>query len=255
MNELSRENIKLQREIENLKKENEEGNENTDTKDEQNLDTQILFKNIQNAFIGFKESIDKLEKDNENIFKEKSNSSKEIESKFNKCLTDIKDVKTFCESQIKSMNENYKKEIKKVTDKYEELSFEMTTIKFDLKEQTQLRETYESKLKESLIQINQLNENCKGKENSINTQNELIKLYENKINDNKKKIDDLEMSLCKNIYSYKMAEDDFETLVMVVQGLITKNREKYRRNIQKIPVNYRNFIHSLINEYNFFSEN
>ena len=188
INELSRENIKLQREIENLKNENEERKENSDTKDEQNLDTQTLFKNIQNAFIGFKESIDKLEKENENIFKEKSNTSKEIESKFNNCLTDIKDVKAFCESQIKSMNENYKKEIKKVTDKYEELSFEMTQIKFDLKEQTQLRETYESKLKESLIQINQLNENCKSKENSINTQNDLIKLYEDKINENKKKL-------------------------------------------------------------------
>ena len=253
VNELNRENTKLQREIERLK--NEEGKENPEENDEQNLNMQTLFKNIQNAFIGFKESIDKLEKENENIFKAKSNASKEIEVKLKNCVSDIKEIKTFCESQIKTINENYKKDIKKVTDKYEELSFEMTKIKFDLKEQTQLRETYESKLKESLLQINQLNENNTAKDHSIKTQNELITMYENKINDNKKKINDLEVSLCKNIYSYKMAEDDFETLLMVVQGLITKNKDKYGRNIRKIPLKDRTFIHSLVIEYNFFSNN
>ena len=253
MKELNRENIKLQREIERLK--NEEGKDNPEDNDEQNLNMQTLFKNIQNAFIGFKESIDKLVKENENIFKAKSNASKEIELKLKNCVSDIKEVKAFCESQIKTINENYKKEIKKVTDEYEELSFEMTKIKFDLKEQTLLRETYESKLKESLLQINQLNENNKAKDNSINTQNDLIKMYEDKINENKNKINDLEISLCKNIYSYKMAEDDFETLLMVVQGLITKNKDKYGRNIKKIPLKHRTFIHSLVKEYNFFSNN
>ena len=52
-----------------------------------------------------------------------------------------------------------------------------------------------------------------------------------------------------------MAEDDFETLLMVVQGLITKNKDKYGRNIKKIPLKHRTFIHSLVKEYNFFSNN
>ena len=251
MNDLSKENIKLQRELENLK--NEQGKEKAEERNEQNLNTQTLFKNIQNAFIGFKESIDKLEKNNENIFKEKSNSRKEIESKLNSCISDIKDVRTVCESLIKSMDDRYKKEIEKVEGQCEELSFEMNKIDYKLKEQTQLRETSENKLNESLIQIKQLKENCTFKDNSIKTQSELIKLYEDKIENNKKKIDDLEMSLCKNIYGYKMAEDDFETLIIVVQGLITKDKEKYGRNIQKIPLKDRNFIQSLVKEYNFFS--
>ena len=251
INELSRENIKLQREIENLK--NEEGKQNSEENNEQNLNTQILFKNIQNAFIGFKESIDKLAKENENIFKEKSNSSKEIESKLKNCISDIEVVKAFNESQIKTMNENYEKEIKNVTDKYEEQSHEMQQKDYKLKDQIQKREEYENKYKESLLQINQLNENCQAKDKSIETQNELIKKYEENIEKNKKKINDLEISLCKNIYSYKMAEDDFETLIMVVQGLITKNKEKYGRNIKKIPLKDRTFINSLVQEYNFFS--
>ena len=255
MNELSRENAKLQREIENMKNDFKKEKENSITKDEHDSDTHTLFKNIQDAFIGFKDSIDKLEKENENIFKAKYNASKEIELKLKNCMSDIKEVKAFCESEIKSINENYKKEIKKVTDEYEELSFKMTQIKFDLNEQTQLRESYENKLKESLIQINQLNEICKEKDNSLKIQNELIKIYEDKINTSKKKIDDLEVSLCKNIYSYKMAEDDFETLLMVIQGLITKNKEKYQRNIRKIPLKDRTFIHSLVIENSFFPNN
>ena len=50
-----------------------------------------------------------------------------------------------------------------------------------------------------------------------------------------------------------MAEDDFETLLMVIQGLITKNKEKFGRNILKIPLKDRTFINSLVKEYNFFS--
>ena len=253
MNKLSSENIKLKGELENLKNQEGKEKEKAEEKNEQDENTQTLFKNIQKAFIGFKDSIEKLEKDNENIFKEKSNSRKEIESQLKNCLSDIKDVKSFCESLIKSMNENYKKEIKIITDKYEELSFEMTKNKFELKEQTHLRETYESKLKESLEQINQLKENGKFKDESIKTQNELIKSYEDKIENNKKKINELEMSLCKNIYSYKMAEDDFDTLVIIVHSLITKNKDKFGRNIRKIPLKDRNFIHSLVKEYNFFS--
>ena len=151
------------------------------------------------------------------------------------------------------MNENYEKEIKNVTDKYEEQSHEMQQKDYKLKDQIQKREEYENKYKESLLQINQLNENCQAKDKSIETQNELIKKYEENIEKNKKKINDLEISLCKNIYSYKMAEDDFETLIMVVQGLITKNKEKYGRNIKKIPLKDRTFINSLVQEYNFFS--
>ena len=234
---------------------NEQKKENLELNDEQNSNTQKLFKNIQNAFIGFKDSIDKLEKENENVFKTKSNASKEIESELKICMSNIKEVKSFCEEQIKSMNENYKKEIKKVTAEYEELSFEMTQIKFDLDDQTQLREKYENQLKESLIQINQLNDICKEKDNSLKIQNDLIKKYEEKIENNDKRINDLEISLCKNIYSYKMAEDDFETLLVVIQGLITKNKEKYGRNIKKIPLKDREFINSLVKKYNFFPNN
>ena len=251
INELNRENTKLQREIETMK--NEKEKESSDDSNEQNLNLQILFKNVQNTFISFKESVDNLEKDNEEVYKSKNKSNKEIESKFKNCISDIKDVRTFCESQIKAMNDNNKKEIKEVIDECENLTFELTRIKLDLKDQTQIKEKCEANLKEKEIQISQLEENLKAKDHSIKIQNDLIKMYEDKINNNKKRINDLEISLCENMYGYKMTQDDFETLVSVVQSLITKNKDKYGKMIRKIPSETRHYINYLVLKNNFFS--
>ena len=250
INELNRENTKLQREIETMK--NKKKKESSYDNNEQNLNLQILFKNIQSTFMGFKKSVDNLEKDNEEVYKSKNNSNKEIESNFKNCISDIKDVRTFCESQIKAINENYKKEIQEVIDKCENLNFELIKNKLDLKNQTQIREICEANLKEKEIQITQLEENLKTKDHSIKIQNDLIKMYEDKINNNKKKINDLEISLCENMYGYKMTQDDFETLVNVVQSLISKNKDKYGKMIRKIPSDTRHYINYLVLKYNFF---
>ena len=231
---------------------NKKKKESSYDNNEQNLNLQILFKNIQSTFMGFKKSVDNLEKDNEEVYKSKNNSNKEIESNFKNCISDIKDVRTFCESQIKAINENYKKEIQEVIDKCENLNFELIKNKLDLKNQTQIREICEANLKEKEIQITQLEENLKTKDHSIKIQNDLIKMYEDKINNNKKKINDLEISLCENMYGYKMTQDDFETLVNVVQSLISKNKDKYGKMIRKIPSDTRHYINYLVLKYNFF---
>ena len=93
-NELNRENIKLKSEIERLKK--QDGKGKSDVYNEQSINLQTLFKNIQSTFMEFKEGVDKLDKENENIFKTKylENSTKEIEEKLRNCVTEIKD---FCD--------------------------------------------------------------------------------------------------------------------------------------------------------------
>ena len=97
-NELNRENIKLQNQLEQLRKDNHDGTNISNN--EENLSLQTLFKNIQNTFMEFKESIDKLDKENENVFKTKhlENSTKQIEGKIN---INVNDIKNFFEVQIK----------------------------------------------------------------------------------------------------------------------------------------------------------
>ena len=248
-NELNRENIKLKGEIERLKKQG--GKAGSDVYNEQNANLQTLFKNIQSTFMGFKESVDKLDKENENIFKAKylENSTKEVEDKLRNCVSDIKD---FCDKQTKTMNENYEKEIKKVKDKYDELSFELDKQKSEIKAQTALKEASENKLKESDKQINELNELSKSKDNLINTQNDSIKMYQDKINEFKKMKNDLEISLATNIYNFKMKEDEFESLFMVIEGIVSKKKDKYEHSLSKLSPDVKDSLQSLVKKYKFF---
>ena len=250
INELNRENIKLQGEIERMKKQEGKGGSNS-LYNEQSANLQTLFKNIQSTFMEFKESVDKLDKENENVFKTKylENSTKEVEDKLKNCVSDIK---TFCDNQVKTMNDNYEKEIKKAKDKYDELNFELTKKNAEVKEQTELKEATENKLKEKSKQITELNEISKSKDSLINTQNDNIKMYQDKVNDYKKTKEDLELSLARNIYNFKMKEDEFDSLFMVFEGIISKKKDKYEHSISKLSPEIKENLQAMIKKYKFF---
>jgi len=250
INELNRENIKLKGEIDRMKKQEGKGGSNS-LYNEQSANLQTLFKNIQGTFMEFKESVDKLDKENENVFKTKylENSTKEVEDKLTNCVSDIK---SFCDKQVKTMNDNYEKEIKKVKDKYDELNFQLTKKNAEVKEQTELKEVNENKLKENNKQMNELNELSKSKDNLINTQNDTIKMYQDKINEYKKMKEDLELSLAQNIYNFKMKEDEFDSLFMVFEGIISKKKDKYEHSISKLSPDVKDSLQALVKKYKFF---
>ena len=249
INELNKEIIKLKSEIEEMKIKQVE--EKTDENDQK---IQTLFKKINTSFTEFREKVDNLEKNNEKILTEKINYKDEIDTRINNCKNDIKEIKIFCQSQIKEMEENYKKEIMRANDQNKDLPLELSKKTMDLKEQIKLKEVFENKLKESENRINDLNKIIEVSKKSLNTKDELIKMYQDKINNDKKKINDLEISLSQNIYNYKMAEDDFETLLIVFQGILQKDKEKYYKNIKKLSSTGKNFVISLVEKYNIFSE-
>ena len=247
--ELNRENIKLQGEIERLKKEGGKGKSDVYNKQSDNLQT--LFKSIQSTFMEFKESVDKLDKENENIFKTKylENSTKEIEDKLKNCVTDLR---TFCDNQVKSMNDNYEKEIKKVKDQYEELSFELSKKNAEVQEKIDQKEASENKLKETSKQITELQEISNSKDSLIKTQGDALKMYEEKVNDYIKQKENLEMSLAKSIYDFKMKEDEFDSLFMVIEGIIARKKDKYEHNLTKLSSDVKNTLQSLVKQYKFF---
>lgn len=247
--ELNRENIKLQSEIERLKKEGGKGK--SDIYNEQSANLQTLFKNIQSTFMEFKESVDKLDKENENIFKTKylENSTKEIEDKLKNCVTELR---TFCYNQVKSMNDNYEKEIKKVKDQCEELSFELTKKNAEVQEKIDQKEASENKLKETSKQITELKEISDSKDSLIKTQGDALKMYDEKVKDYIKMKENLEMSLAKSIYDFKMKEDEFDSLFMVIEGIISRKKDKYEHNLTKLSSEVKNTLQSLVKQYKFF---
>jgi hypothetical protein len=49
-----------------------------------------------------------------------------------------------------------------------------------------------------------------------------------------------------------MAEDDFETLLIILQGILQKDKEKYFKNIKKLSSKGKNFVISLVEKYHVF---
>jgi cell fate (sporulation/competence/biofilm development) regulator YlbF (YheA/YmcA/DUF963 family) len=56
-------------------------------------------------------------------------------------------------------------------------------------------------------------------------------MYEEKIAEYKKSKEDLEISLNQNIVNFKMKEDELDTLLMVIEGILVK---KIKFNLLKI---------------------
>ena len=247
----NQQNMKLQTQIsQNLSQKTENIN-SINLPQESGLNLQNLFINIQNIFMDFKNSIDKLDKENENIFnlKKLENFTKETETKFGDCTLDIKN---FFQNQIKELGQNYEREIKKLKDEYDRINFELIKKNNDIIEQTKLKEVCEIKLKESEKQINELNELSKSKDELIESHEKNLKIYEDKINEYKKTKEDLELSLARNIYNFKMKEDEFESLFMVIEGIVSRKKEKFEHNLNKLSPEAKNMVESLVKQYKFF---
>ena len=247
----NQQNMKLQAQMsQNLSQKTENIN-SINLPQESGLNLQNLFINIQNIFMDFKNSIDKLDKENENIFnlKKLENFTKETETKFGDCTLDIKN---FFQNQIKELGQNYEREIKKLKDEYDKINFELIKKNNDIIEQTKLKEVCEIKLKESEKQINELNELSKSKDELIESHEKNLKIYDDKINEYKKTKEDLELSLARNIYNFKMKEDEFESLFMVIEGIVSRKKEKFEHNLNKLSPEAKNMVESLVKQYKFF---
>ena len=246
-------NLKLQSKINTVIKPSEasETSSPIDVAQNSNLNLQNLFINIQSTFMDFKNSVDKLDKENESMYNLKNleNLTKDAENKFGDCTSGLK---SFWEKQINELGENYEKEIKKLKDEYDMINLELTKKNNDISEQSKLKEGCEIQLKETEKQINELSELSKAKDELIETQNQTLKVYEDKINEYKKTREDLELSLAKNIYNFKMKEDEFDSLFMVIEGIVSRKKEKFEHNLNKLSPEAKNMVENLVKQYKFF---
>ena len=249
INELNREILKLNNEIEHLSEEQRKKNDFGEV--EKNLNLHSLFKNIQNTFMEFKKSIDKIEDENENLFKTKEMnlSVNEIENNMKNWINEIKNYK---ENQFKSLNENYEKNIKNIKNDLDETNLKLTKKESEFNNQIEIAENFKSQFNEVNLKVNQLNEITKSKDNLINTQNDTIKMYEDKIKDFNNDKDKLEMLLNSNIVNFKMKEDEVETILMVIECMLAKNKNKYEHNLNKLSNECKASINNMVKKYKLF---
>jgi hypothetical protein len=219
-NSLGRENSRLTVELERIKSiEKKAKNEIYDNK---TVNLQSLFKNIQNIFLEFKDSVDKLDREKDSIFKTKylELSAKEIESKSRNWVDEIR---LFREDQIRAISENYEKSLAKTKEELEECNFNLTKLTCSLNEEIQLKETYKNKLDDAKKEVQEYINISNYKDSIINTQKEALKMYEEKIVEFKKSKEDLEINLNTNIVNFKMKEDELDTLLIVIEGILVIN--------------------------------
>ena len=240
----------LNREIAKLNIENQKLQEEKNQKNDGPVINQTIFKNIQNTFMEFKESLDKLGKENDNLLNQKQieNETKEIKNKAN---TWIEDIKNFKEAQFKSLNDLYEEKYKKVQNQVNELKLEITQKDVNLTEQTHLKESFETKYKEANKQIEELYNISKSKDNLISTQNDAIKMYEEQIGQYKRTKEDYELSLNKYIVNFKMKEDEIEYIMGAIEGIITKKKDKFEYNVKRLSNETNTQINNIVKSYNF----
>ena len=166
-------------------------------------------------------------------------STKEIESKSKNWIDEIR---LYREDQLKALNENYEKTLKKVRDEVEELNFELTKKNYSLNEQTQINDTYKDKIKEVNTKLEEVTQLSDSKENVIKTQNDNIQLLEKRLTDIQRNKEDLELKLNKYIVDFKMQEDELENVIIVIDSIFAKKKDRFEHALQKLNAETRNQI-------------
>ena len=169
--ELNKENTKLSVELERIR--GQDKKTKTDVFDNKSVNLQALFKTIQNIFMEFKDSVDKLDREKENVFKTKylELSTKEIEGKSKNW---IEEIRLFREDQIRAISENYEKSLSKAKDELEEANFNLTQISFQLNEEIQLKDTFKAKFEDAKKETQDYKSISEHKDSIISTQREVI---------------------------------------------------------------------------------
>jgi len=243
INEFNRENNRLLNEIERIK-DMKNRNKSDFIGGDKNINIPSLLKTVNKSFLGFKESVDNLRQENDSIQKNKylEISTKEIETKLNNILNE---VKNFCDLQIKNVSEKYENIIKKIKNECEELNFELSKKNYAQNELMLLKDTYETKYRESIQSMEYLKSMIEDKENLIKTQNNAFKVYENKIYD-------LEMKMAEIIINLKCKEDEYDCLFLLIENIIAKNKKGFEREINKISIESQKILNNLIKQYKIF---
>ena len=244
INEINREKIKLDLEIENLK------NKKIEKKSTFNLDNNNIYKNIQKTFQEFKENLDKIYKKN-NFFDDDyiKNIILELENKINNWKDDIKNYK---EDEIREINEQYEIKLKNIKSEIEEIKFELTKKKYELNEQIQFKNIYEKKDNENKTHTKQLKEQITSFENLLKTQEENVNILKQKEKNYLNEKNNLEIALNKNIVDFKMKEDEFETLMILVGNILNKKKDIIEKNLLKLSNENRQFLLNLLKKHKWF---
>ena len=75
---------------------------------------------------------------------------------------------------------------------------------------------------------------------------------EKRISELKIQKEDLELRLNKSIVNFKMQEDELETVMLVIEHIFAKKKEKFKSSLDKLSNETKNQITKLAQSYKYF---
>lgn len=93
-------------------------------------------------------------------------------------------------------------------------------VQIKIEEEIQAKENYKNKYEEALKEASSYQQISSTKENIITKQKEMLEFTDDKITNLMKIKEDLEIKLSHAIINSKMREDELETLLIIMEGVL-----------------------------------
>lgn len=136
----------------------------------------------------------------------------------------------------------------------ENLDFEITKLKIELKSEKQNYMVLQMQLDNEKKKYEQLKSLLEDRNTLIKTHEERINLQLKDIENYQKNKEKLEIDLNDAIVKYKMKEDENDVLLAVFHSVLSKKKDKYEQSIKKLSADVMQEIESLNKKFIFFKK-
>ena len=251
ISQLKKENEELSKENEQFSKQNNNINKEIINQDDNQLIK--LLKNFNNNILDMKFDIKNFEMKNKEIFKINyiNLSAEEIKKKSKNW---IEEINQFHEDQIYNLTNNYEKIIQQLKEEIENLQFSLEKNSLSLNEQIIKNNELTENLTGIEKRIDEYESILESKDKIINSQKENIQLLNKKINEIQSLKNELEDNVNKSYLQAKMKEDEVDTLVMIIESILGRRKDKYEHNLNRLGNETKQQIEEIASQYEIFDE-
>jgi hypothetical protein len=233
-NELSKENAKLMYEIKKLKEQRYTMNNKISLDNasyQSNQELQNMYNIFQDNVKQFRDSVNKLSQDKENLFKTQfiEKLKEDAESKTRNWGKEISDM---IEKEFERIQSDYEITIDKLKKENDRLEKENIFLKENNKNTVNVQPSNNTQiLKQNLKEVMAIS---KSKETIIKTQADTLKIKEEEIEKLKKIKSDLEVKLGEIKSNYNIKEVELEDVYSMIEAILTKKKDKYEAHYEVV---------------------
>ena len=246
--DLSKENIRLMYEIKKLK----EGQFHDSVALDLNQQSvnysaiQNLYKTFQDSAAEFKNTVNKLNQERENFFKEKylEKCKEEIDSKTKNWGQEIL---AELNKEYEALNANYEDNVNHLRKENDKLQKENAHLQDEIFQNQQFKANYEGTKKE-IKELMSINSN---KDSIIKSQAETIRFKIEELQDLKKEKEEIQKKMAQYKTANAMKEDEFEHVLSLLEAILSKKKDKFNMHYENLGQDTQERVNELKKKYKF----